>query len=113
MDKTDKIKFKYIFQDDYNPKYVNGAFGGISPQGEIVLNFYLERVALPRSQTYSVKEGLALSEISEQREPGDHESSVVRFVENGIVLDLAHAEDIHRWQGAHIETLKSSLKKHG
>jgi hypothetical protein len=113
MDKTDKIKFKYIFQDDYNPKYVNGAFGGISPQGEIVLNFYLERVALPRSQTYSVKEGLVLSEISEEREPGDHESSVVRFVENGIVLDLAHAEDIHRWLGAHIETLKSSLKKHG
>lgn len=33
MEKPEKIKFKYIFKDDYNPKYVNGAFGGISPQG--------------------------------------------------------------------------------
>lgn len=113
MDKPEKIKFKYIFKDDYNPKYVNGAFGGISPQGEIVLNFYLERVALPRSQTYSVKEGMVLSEITEEREPGDHGTSVVRFVENGIVLDLAHAEDIHRWLGEHIKSLKSNLKKNG
>jgi hypothetical protein len=113
MEKPEKIKFKYIFKDDYNPKYVNGAFGGISPQGEIVVNFYLERVALPRSQTYSVKEGMVLSEITDEREPGDHETSMVRFVENGIVLDLAHAEDIYRWLGEHIKSLKSNLEKNG
>jgi hypothetical protein len=113
MDKPEKIKFKYIFKDDYNPKYVNGAFGGISPQGEIVINFYLERVALPRSQTYAFNQGMVLKEIANEREPGDHETSVVRFVENGIVLDLAHAEDIHRWLGDHIKNLKSNLKKNG
>lgn len=31
---TKKIEFKYIFEKDYNPKYVNGAFGGMSPTGK-------------------------------------------------------------------------------
>ncbi len=110
MEKPEKIKFKYIFQEDYNPKYVNGAFGGISPQGEIVVNFYMERVAIPRSQTYQFSEDKVLEEISEEREPGDHERSVVRVIENGVILDLAHAEDIHRWLGEHIKNLKSKIK---
>ncbi len=40
---NNSFKFKYVFDDDYNPKYVNGAFGGVNPQGEINLNFYMER----------------------------------------------------------------------
>lgn len=89
---------------------MNGAFWGISPQGEIVINFYMERVAIPRSQTYQFSEGKVLKEISEEREPGDHERCVVRVIENGIILDVAHAEDIHRWLGEHIKNLKSKNK---
>ncbi|MFC0297755.1 hypothetical protein [Geobacillus jurassicus] len=44
------VHFKYLFPDDYNPVYVNGAHGGISPQGEIVVNFYFERRPLPPVQ---------------------------------------------------------------
>ena len=36
----DEIKFEFKFSDDFNPQYVNGAFGGISTQNEIVMNFY-------------------------------------------------------------------------
>lgn len=25
------INFKYVFDDNYNPQYVNGAFGGVGP----------------------------------------------------------------------------------
>ena len=31
------LKFKYIFDNNYNPKYINGAYGGITPKGEIAL----------------------------------------------------------------------------
>ena len=37
-----KVKFKYIFDSAYNPKYTNGAFGNITPHGEVALNFYLK-----------------------------------------------------------------------
>lgn len=109
MEKPEKIKFKYIFQENYNPKYVNGAFGGISPQGEIVINFYMERVAIPKTQTFGFHEGQILDEIVEERTPQDHEKSVVRVIENGIVLDLAHAELIHDWLAKHIKDLKSKI----
>lgn len=29
MDTNRQIKFKYVFPEDYNPIYCNGAFGGI------------------------------------------------------------------------------------
>jgi hypothetical protein len=28
---NDNIRFKYVFAEDYNPKYVNGAYGGGVP----------------------------------------------------------------------------------
>ena len=45
--KKPEIVFKYIFNYAYNPVYVNGAHGGLSPRGELVMNFYLERPPLP------------------------------------------------------------------
>lgn len=44
----DKINFKYKFSDAYNPVYVNGAYGGVNPRGEIVINFYFERPTAKR-----------------------------------------------------------------
>lgn len=103
MSKT--IKFKYLFQDDYNPKYVNGAQGGISPRGEIIINFYFERNGLPHSQTLEFDENGKSSEIIESL-PNDLESSFLRVVENGVVMSYQTAKEIHNWLGKHIEKLE-------
>lgn len=100
-----KVKCKYIFKDDYNPVYVNGAQGGINPQGEIVINFYLERNALPISQTYGIEDGkIGAQEID--AEPSDLKNSFVRFVENGVILNYQTAKEIHKWLGNHIKILE-------
>ena len=104
MDKRE-VKFKYIFEDSYNPVYVNGAQGGINPQGEIVINFYLERLALPTSQTHEVKEDGRLGEMIAS-EPADLGQSFVRVIKNGVVLNLAAAKSIHDWLGQNIENLE-------
>lgn len=101
MDKQ-SLKFKYIFSDDYNPVYVNGAQGGVNPQGEIVANFYLERLALPTAQTQVVTPEGRLGEVIET-EPKDWNQSFVRFVKNGIVMNLQSAKSIHVWLGGLIE----------
>jgi len=111
MKKKNKIISKYIFKDDYNPKYINGAFGGIGPQGEFIVNFYLERVALPNSQTFEIQEGNVFSEIESERKPADHEQSLVRVVENGIIMDYQHAKEIHRWLGEHLKTFEQNVLK--
>jgi hypothetical protein len=101
-----KIKCKYIFADDYNPVCVNGAFGGVNPQGEIVINFYFERAALPNSQTYEIV-SKKLKEIESEREPRDLSDSFVRVVNTGIILDYRHAKIIYEWLGENIKKLES------
>lgn len=32
-----QLTFKYIFDDDYNPTFANGVYGGVTPSGEFVL----------------------------------------------------------------------------
>ena len=106
----DKIKIKYIFDDLYNPKYVNGAFGGINGQGEIIVHFFLERGGLPYEQTYEISDGSLGEEIKEQVEPENLRSSHVRVVENGIVLNYRTAKAIHAWLGNKIKDLEERIQ---
>lgn len=103
------LKFKYIFSDDYNPVYVNGAQGGINPQGEIVANFYLERLALPVSQTQEITPDGRLGGVVSS-EPADLNRSFVRFIKNGVVMNLQAAKNIHLWLGNLIEQCENAQK---
>jgi len=99
------IKCKYLFEKDYNPVYINGAHGGINPLGEIVIHFYLERNALPLSQTFEVENGRIKPEDIES-EPEDLKNSFVRVIKNGIILNYQTAKEIHKWLGNHISKLE-------
>ena len=106
-----ELTAKYIFDKNYNPKYVNGAYGGLNTGGEIVINFYLERTGLPKKQVFAINDQGQSEEIVEKRSPENHEQSVVRVVENGIVLNLAHAKNIHDWLGKQITQLEGIINK--
>ena len=57
MEKDQKtVRFKYVFAKDYNPTYANGVYGGRNSRGEIVINFFSERMPLPKKQVYTVEE---------------------------------------------------------
>ena len=100
-----KLKFKYLFKEDYNPVYVNGAHGGISTRGEIVINFYLERHGVPYSQTHEFKsDGYLGKEI--EREPKDYHTKMIRYVENGIILNYENAIQIRDFLNKHIKDLE-------
>jgi len=89
------IKFKYKFRDDYNPVYVNGAYGGITPKGEIIANFFLERHAIPKKETLNIEEDNDTKRV--EFEPGDLHDSLVRYVETGIVMNVDTAREIITW----------------
>ncbi|MDN5202856.1 hypothetical protein QQ008_15810 [Fulvivirgaceae bacterium BMA10] len=105
----DTIKCKYIFEEDYNPLYVNGAQGGINSLGEIIINFYLERNALPKSQTFSVENGKISKENIDKVEPKDLKNSFVRVFQNGVVMNYQTAKEVHKWLGKHIESLEQII----
>jgi len=111
MDKSQepKVTFKYIFDPNYNPEYVNGAQGGVNPKGEIIMNFYLERFALPNSQTHALKDNSLGPIIG--LDPEDLNSSFVRMVKSGVVMNLQTAKDIYQWLGGHIARLEEIEKQ--
>lgn len=105
------INFKYKFSDTYNPTYVNGAHGGISPQGEIILNFYLERQSLPQQQTFKVNDDKIGEELISEAIPSDFRNSFVRYIETGITMNLKTAKEIKVWLDQQIEILEGISKQ--
>ena len=100
------VKFKYIFPDNYNPIYCNGAFGGISTHGEIIANFFLERLPIPNSMTNSVNPDGTLGGVVSV-DPENLDYIVIRHVSTGIVLNEESAKAIYAWLGDQIQELEN------
>jgi hypothetical protein len=107
--KKPEIKFKYVFNYGYNPSYVNGAQGGFSPRGEMVINFYLERQPLPESISHEITpEGAIGRETS--AEPKDLSQSMVRFIDTGVVMSYENARVFHAWMGEKLREVEEMSK---
>ncbi|MCA0234023.1 MAG: hypothetical protein LCH91_26440 [Bacteroidetes bacterium] len=102
----EKLKIKYKFNNEYNPKYINGAIGGVNPSGEIVINFYLERRPIPNSTVIEVKDGLPTNNII-GIEPEDFGTSMIRFMENGVIMNYQTAKEVHRWLGEQLKQIEN------
>ncbi|HIJ81389.1 MAG TPA: hypothetical protein HPP76_06760 [Desulfuromonadales bacterium] len=96
--KKPELTFKYIFNYGYNPSYVNGAQGGFSPRGEMVINFYLERQPLPDAITHEITPEGAIGRETEV-DPKDLASSMVRYIDTGVVMSYDNARAFHAWMG--------------
>ena len=107
--KKSQLTFKYVFNYGYNPSYVNGAQGGFSPRGEMVINFYLERQPLPDAITHEITpEGAIGQEIS--ADPKDLASSMVRFIDTGVVMSYENAKVFHAWMGEKLREVEEMHK---
>ena len=100
------IKFKFVFPENYNPVYCNGAFGGISTHGEIVANFFLERMPIPNSMTNLINPDGSLGGVVSVA-PDTLDETVIRHVSTGIVLNEDSAKAIHAWLGNQIQELEN------
>jgi hypothetical protein len=104
--KKSEMTFKYIFTYDYNPIYVNGAHGSITPRGELVMNFYLERPPLPNSITHEITPAGSIGQETDV-EPSDLGRSLVRQVINGVVVNYQTARELHYWLGEKVKEMEA------
>lgn len=104
-----KVKFNYIKDELYTPQYSNGAIGGITSKGEIVVNFFTELPPIPVSQTQGIETGVLTKEITTEMafKENPSELNANRIINTGVILSEATAIDIYNWLGAQLETLKS------
>lgn len=104
--KNPEMTFKYIFTYDYNPVYVNGAHGGVSPRGELVMNFYLERQPLPNAIAHEITPSGTIG-AETTVEPEDLGRSLVRQVINGVVVNFQTARELHYWLGEKLKEMEA------
>ena len=104
MSEKRTIIFHYVFPNDYNPMYCTGAYGGISPQGDIIANFYFERMPIPNSVTHELKDDGFLGSVIDT-EPSDFRQKVKRHVSSGIILNEANARSIRDWLTQQLDEL--------
>ena len=104
--KGQQLTFKYIFTYDYNPLYINGAHSGITPRGELVVNFFQERPPLPNAITHDINQnGTIGSEVAV--DPEDLNKSLVRFVSTGVVVSYQTARELHLWLGEKLKEMEA------
>jgi hypothetical protein len=107
--KNPEVTFKYVFNYGYNPNYVNGAQGGFSPRGEMVINFYLERQPLPNAISHEITPEGAIGRET-QVEPKNLASSMVRYIDTGVVMSYENAKVFHAWMGEKLREVEELQK---
>jgi hypothetical protein len=107
--KKPELTFKYVFNYGYNPTYVNGAQGGFSPRGEMVINFYLERQPLPESISHEITPEGAIGRETGV-EPKNLAASMVRFIDTGVVMSYDNAKAFHVWMGDKLREIEELHK---
>lgn len=107
--KKQELTFKYIYNYSYNPVYVNGAHGGLSPRGELVMNFYLERPPLPEEIRHEINPNGTIGAVTGE-EPSNLNSSMVRFIDSGVILNYESARNIHYWIGERLKEMEALEK---
>jgi len=98
-----EIEFHYLKTNNYRSYHVDGVFGGITPNGNIYMELFLERGPTPRSVLHEFNsDGSLGKELSRQGKTG-----LIREVEAGVVLNPATAEAIRSWLAQKIQLLQS------
>lgn len=93
--KATSVEIHYLKTGNYRTYHADGAFGGITPKGNIYLELFLERHVTPRKVRYELTEDGVLGAPLET----EGKSGVVREIECGLILDLATAVTLHDFLG--------------
>ena len=86
--------FEYKISPNFTVYAATGAIGGLNAQGQLIINFFNERAAIPKHQTYDIDEKGALVTPPSEEEKKD---SVIRDVFLAISLPPGVAKGLAQW----------------
>jgi hypothetical protein len=101
--KTVQVDFHYIKTNNYKTHYANGIFGGITPRGELQMDFFVERQVIPQIDTYEVTGSQIGKLIKTSGKKG-----IVREIEVGIVMNIETAISFQKWLNERIEVFQKA-----
>jgi len=98
------VNFHYVKSNFFRVLHVNGAFGGLSPDGGIFMALFNERAPLPDVTVQKVESNGQLGkEVVEQRRSSD---GIVRELEVGLSMDIRTARLLLDWLKERIELVE-------
>jgi hypothetical protein len=90
-----KIRYEYLQEPNARLHYAHGVWGGINPQGEIEVNFYLESDAMP---AYSERLVAPDGSFGHEIVPQDDEVRIVsRTIHSRVLLNYHTARAVLEW----------------
>lgn len=87
-----KVKYIYVTPDDLKRHFVNGVYGGRTPQGDILCTFFFEHGILPEEENVVFKNG-----GKEQSLPDASNIQLQRDFEVSIIMSPLQAKTIGEW----------------
>ena len=104
-----RIRYEYVHDPQVRLHYAHGVWGGINPQGEIEINFYVEGDKMPEySERLIAPDGSFGHEIAS----GDaNVRTIVRQVHSKVVVSYQTARALLDWLEDKIEAL--DVEEHG
>jgi len=98
-----KIKFIYQKTNNYRAYHVDGAYGGINPNGNIYMAIFNERRPIPQIEQYDVKSGKAVLKSSEGKE------GIIREVEAGLIFNYSTMVLLRDWMNNKINQFEGQF----
>jgi alpha-D-ribose 1-methylphosphonate 5-triphosphate synthase subunit PhnI len=90
-----KVIFNYVYDKNYSPENFTGILSSVSVDDSLLLNFYIERNALPIKETYELDDDGELDESSLVSFPDNNEAiNLVRHIKAGLIVDLDGAKNL-------------------
>jgi len=102
--KPSSVKFNYVKSNYFRVIHADGAYGGITPYGNIFFSLYNDRAAVPDVTVQAVGEsGFAGDEIVSER---IGKTGIERELEVSVVMPLYAAKALHEWLEIRIKTVE-------
>lgn len=106
MKKKDDISsFDFSQSSDYKLYAANGAWGGITPRGDFMIEFFIEKSSRPESVKYRVKDKKSLGDEISRKFSGEE---FTREMQCGIIVTLNQAEILANWILQNLQALKAN-----
>jgi hypothetical protein len=89
------VTFHYVKSNHFRVVHASGVFGGLNPDGTLLVSVFSERAPLPDVTVQKVESGGQIgSEIIEMRKSSD---GIVRELEVGLNMDIRTARMLVDW----------------
>lgn len=100
-----RVKFNFRRPEGYELHFVNGAYGGLTPHGDIICEFYFEYKDLPEEETGDIVNGNLIMD----KKDSEGEIELERLFKTGIIISPQEARNVATWLNNKVEEFETKL----